>query len=125
MFFTYSILILNRKEKNFLVSTVVAALLNIILNIILLPKYMGICGCIYYLIAEFVVMCITAYYSVKVVCFDFNIKIFFQTLIGCLGIGACMCILLDKTCMSDNIKLIIEIFISSFDICSNLNYIEM
>ena len=111
-FFTYSILIPNRIEKNFLVSTVVAALLNIILNIILLPKYGIYAAAFTTLIAEFVVMCITAYYSVKVVCFDFNIKIFLQTLIGCLGI-ACMCILLDKTCMSDNIKLIIEIFISA------------
>lgn len=31
----------------------------------------------------------------------------------CLFGIACMCILLDKTCMSDNIKLIIEIFISA------------
>lgn len=110
-FFTYSILIPNRKEKKILVSTVVAALLNIILNIILLPKYGIYAAAFTTLIAEFVVMCITAHYSANVVCFDFDIKIFLQTIIGCIGI-ACMCILLDKTCISDNIKLIVEVFIS-------------
>lgn len=51
--FSNCILIVNRQEKKCLVSTIISALVNIVLNLILLPKYGIVAAAITTLIAEF------------------------------------------------------------------------
>ena len=111
-FFSYSILIPNKKEKYFLFSTIAAAIVNISLNIILLPIYGINAAAITTLIAEIIVFSITAFYSIKTIDFNFNVKTIIKIIIGCIAVFI-LCILLDNIKLSSDIILIIEIGLSA------------
>ena len=66
----------NRQENKFLISTVVAALLNIGLNILLMPRYGMNAAAFTTLVAEIVVVIVTVYYSLKII--RFEIKLYFK-----------------------------------------------
>ena len=112
-FFTYSILIPNRLERYFLISTVVAALLNIILNIILLPQYGIFAAALTTLIAEIVVVFITGYFSKNIVCVKINRSIIIQIGLSCFFL-IITCRVIDGLKIVDNLKLLLDIVIGAF-----------
>lgn len=107
-FFTYSILVPNRQENKFLISTIIAALLNIGLNIMLMPRYGMNAAAITTLVAEIIVMIITYIYSFKIINFRINRSTLFKTFVGCICV-IFVCSIFDKMEFSDNIKLILDI----------------
>lgn len=107
-FLSYSILMPNRKDKMFLLSTLVAAVLNIILNIILLPKYGMYAAALTTLIAEIVVVIITTYSSKKVVKFSIDKKLIIQILIGCMCIGI-VCKIIDSFELIEIVQMILDV----------------
>lgn len=111
-FFTYAILMPNRCEKKFLLSTVVAAILNIALNIILLPRYGMYAAAVTTLIAEISVVGITFYYSRQIVNLRLSKKIVMQVLLSncCLIIT---CIFIDNLSIAESFKLILDIFVGA------------
>lgn len=111
-FFTYSILMPNRQENKFLISTVVAALLNIGLNILLMPRYGMNAAAFTTLVAEIVVVIVTVYYSLKIIRFEIKKITILQTFIGCICV-ILVCYLLDETQFSDNLKLIFEVILGA------------
>lgn len=111
-FFSYSILMPNRKERYFLISTIIAALLNILLNVILLPCYGMFAAAFTTLVAEISITFITAYYSNKIIMPSINKILVLQVIVGCAGI-ALVCNTVDRTCFSDNAKLLMDIGLSA------------
>lgn len=65
-YFSYSILVPNKKEKEFMIATIAAAITNILLNFLFIPL-MGITGAaITTLIAEVIVFVMAAFYSRRI-----------------------------------------------------------
>ena len=110
--FSYSILIPKGKEKYFMTSTVIAAIINISLNFILLPKYGMNAAAITTLIAEIIVFSMTAIYSYKTIKFDINYKNIYKIFIGCI-IEFLLCMMLDKLPLHGNLIIIIEVITCS------------
>lgn len=91
-FFSTVILIPNRCEKIVLISTLISAAANFILNYLFISR-LGIEGAaITTVISEFIVMIITMYYSKNLWIMDKQIKNFISYIIGCIGIGTILCI---------------------------------
>lgn len=112
-FFTYSILIPNRLEKYFLISTAAAALLNIILNIILLPQYGIFAAALTTLIAEIVVIFITGYFSKNIVSVKISKSIIVQIGLSCFFL-IITCRMIDGLKIMDNLKLLLDIIVGAF-----------
>ena len=113
-FNAYSILIPNKKEKNFMYSTIIAAIINIVLNFILIPILGIVAAAITTLIAEIVVFIITNNYSKQIINFKIDKKNILKSMLGCIGIIiSCLCID-NLLILSNNIKLGIEIIVSIF-----------
>ena len=110
-FFSYSILMPNRKERYFLVSTVIAAMLNIFLNLILLPYYGMYAAAFTTLLAEIAIVLITIYYSRKIIRPSINKRLMLQVVTGCVGV-VLACKIVDRLCLTDNVKLLMDIVIS-------------
>lgn len=110
-FFTYSILIPNREERYFLISTIMAAIINIVLNFILIPTYGIYAAAFTTLIAELVVMTMTLIYAKKIISFNVSIKNMLKILISCFSI-IIVCLFIDSTCMSSSFKLMLDITVS-------------
>ena len=82
-FFSYSILLPSHEEKKFMYSTIVAASVNILLNIYFIPSY-GIWGASFTtLLAELVVFCMSAFYSHKIYTVSVNLKNIVSIICGC------------------------------------------
>ena len=112
-FFSYTILLPNRLEKYFLLSTSIAAIVNISLNVVLIPR-MGINGAaITTLIAEILVFSITLICSVKTVRFRIDGYSFGTVVVATFGL-AVVCCIIDGLEMSNNIQLFLDIFLGGF-----------
>lgn len=111
-FFSYSVLMPNRKEKYFLKATIIAASVNIILNIILLPVYGILAAALTTLIAEIIVFLISGYYSLKIIKININIKNVLKVIVSCF-ILTIICKSLDRIPLSGDVILIIEIVLGS------------
>lgn len=78
-------LVVRRKDSVFFKATVVSALVNVILNIILIP-YAGMCGAaITTLIAEIIVLSICLFYS-RDIKNKFKKEIIIPVVLGCIGV---------------------------------------
>ena len=110
-FFSYSVLIPNKKEKYFLWSTIVAAIVNIGLNFALIPKFGINAAAMTTLIAEIIVFIITAILARRIIVFKISGKNILKILVGCVAV-AVICILCDRLPLSGNMILIIEIIVS-------------
>ena len=112
-FFSYTILLPNRLEKYFLLSTSIAAMANISLNVVLIPR-MGINGAaITTLIAEVSVFIITFICSVKTVRFRINGYSFATVVVATSGL-AVVCFIIDRLEMSNTIQLFLDMFLGGF-----------
>lgn len=80
-FFQSSILIPSKNEKKVLYATSAAAIVNIILNFILIPKYKQDAAAITTLLAELISVFISWYYSRKII----KIKLYKKDIISILG----------------------------------------
>lgn len=85
-FYTSCVLIPSKREKEVLVATSIAAIINIILNIILIPKFSLNAAAFTTIIAESISLFICYYKSKKIINIGFPIKNILKTLIGCIGI---------------------------------------
>lgn len=94
-FYTSCILIPAKKEKTVLISTIIAALVNIILNILLIPYFKQNAAAFTTVLAEAISFIICYIKSKEVVKIDIPIKTIFKTLIGSFGILA-FCLLVNK-----------------------------
>lgn len=89
--FGYCVLIPNKKEKQFFWATLISAVVNVILNLMLIPHLFEVAAAITTVISEAVAMCICIYGARKFVKIHINIKNLICTLIGCsLIIIICM-----------------------------------
>ena len=94
-FYAYAILLPNKLEKYFLLSTIFAAIINISLNFILIPILGMIAAALTTLIAEIVVYCISLYYSRKCIIYDKKYKNIGKYILGCTAIVV-LCSLFDR-----------------------------
>ena len=110
-FFSYSVLIPNRLEKYFLIATIIAAIVNIILNFYFIPLWDMNGAAITTLIAEILVCLISAYYAHKNTQVDFVSKDLTSVLISGIGI-VLICSIIDNLIDNYIIALICDIFAS-------------
>lgn len=94
-FFQSAILIPSKNEKYVLYSSGIAALINVILNFILIPKYAQNGAAFTTLFAELVSVVISYYYSRNLIKIDINMKDVTSSLIGCIYIYI-FCIVIKK-----------------------------
>lgn len=86
-FFSNCILIVNGKEKDCLISTVVSAIVNIVLNLFLLPREGIIAAAFTTLIAETLNFVIQLIYSFKVTSLQFlRVNEYISSIVGALGV---------------------------------------
>lgn len=111
-FFVNAILIPNRKEKKSLIATITAAVLNIVINIFLIPIFGAAGAAITTLIAEALVCILSKYYSVDIFKDKFELKIVVSVLLGCLWILGVCCIT-EKYIINTLERVILDIIISS------------
>lgn len=111
-FFSYGILLPNRLEKYFLLSTSVAAISNVSLNFIFIPIW-GINGAaLTTLLAEIIVFTITAICSYKTVRFEISKKNVFSVSIASALLGV-ICTLLDKLTINDFFVLALDVLMGA------------
>ncbi|HBM98737.1 MAG TPA: flippase [Ruminococcus sp.] len=91
-FFNNAILVPNKKEKNFLIATLTAASVNVLLNFVFIPLWGYIGAAITTVFAEFIVMCFGVYFSKGLYTFKICIKDILSCVIGCVFIGV-ICVL--------------------------------
>lgn len=84
--YCYSVLMPNRLEKYFLYSTIAAAIINILLNIVIIPYYNMAGAAATTLIAEAVVFYLTQKYSKGSVELYINNKCVINSIVGSIGI---------------------------------------
>ena len=85
-FFSQSILIVNRKEKDFLIITLISAGINILLNLIVIPV-IGIAGAaVTTVIAEGIVVVMCAIRAKGKYTFKLNLNNILTVVIGCVGV---------------------------------------
>ena len=99
--FGYCVLIPNNKEGDFLKVTVISAVINIFMNLILIPKFSLNAAAITTLIAEAFASLLCYKYSLKIIIRFINRKNAIITLIGCLYV-LIICLIL-KTLIQNNI----------------------
>ena len=111
-FFSYAILLPNKKEKGFMLATVTAAIINILANIILIP-ILGINGAaITTLLAEVVVFIICIRLSPQKISFKGDKINFLSCFVGGSAI-AIICYICDYVILSNKISLIVSVLISA------------
>lgn len=85
-FFSISVLLPLKKEKNILIATVVSAIINIILNLILISYFNEIAAAFTTLVAECISCIICAYYSKEYIELKGTLINFLKCLFGSIGI---------------------------------------
>ncbi len=111
-FYSYSVLIPNKKEKKFLYSTITAAVINIVLNAIFIPKFGIIAAAFTTLLAEVVVFAMTLFYANKTIRFKVSILMILKSILGSVIIGA-LCLFLDsKLNMPEIMAMVCEFCVS-------------
>lgn len=111
-YFCNGILIPNRKEKDYLVITIIAASMNVILNIIFIPL-LGIKGAaVTTLIAEFLVFIIASYRVHFFANRKFDLKTISTVIIGTVLVSF-ICFFVNTLRINSIIQLIVSIFSSS------------
>lgn len=90
-FYCNAILIPNRKEKHFLLATVVAASVNIGINILLIPRWSYVGAALTTVLAEFIVLLYGVHYSKNLYKFTINRRDITSCFLGCALI-AILCI---------------------------------
>lgn len=85
-FFTNAILVPNKKEKNFMIATLIAASVNIGLNFIFIPLFSYVGAAITTVIAEFIVLGFGHHYAKGFYNFKFSVRDILSCIIGCIGI---------------------------------------
>lgn len=90
-FFVTSIMIVNKLEKYCLVSTLIAALINIILNFVFIPKWSLNGAAMTTVISESVVLGLSIWFSRGRYKLDISLKKFLPCILSCIGIiGVCL-----------------------------------
>lgn len=109
-YYAQGVLVPNRREKYFLIATIIAAVENIALNIIIIP-YLGMEGAaITTVLAEMIVMLYSLYHSRDIINRDSK-KDIISVIIGCLVIGA-ICLFVEMRSINYIVKLILSIGLS-------------
>lgn len=111
-FYAYAILLPNKLEKYFLLSTIIAAIINISLNFVLIPFLGMLAAALTTLIAEIVVFFISYHYSRKCITYKIKIKNIGKYLLGCSAVTI-LCLLCDQLNIGNTLTLIIEIVFST------------
>ena len=89
-FFSYSVLIPNKKEKQFMIATIAAATANIMMNLIMIPLVGLVGASITTLVAETIVVSMTIWYSKDLALPKFDLKSVVSVLIGGAAVfGVC------------------------------------
>lgn len=106
-----SILIPNKQEKNALKTTVAAAIVNAVLNLVAIPVFLQNGAAATTVIAECVVMVIGWYYARNLVNLQSIKRTIFSSLLGCAMIGG-VCLALQMLPVSMIVRFILKITIS-------------
>lgn len=106
-FFVHGILLINNREKIILKITVASAVINIILNLLLVPKFNENGAAVATLISEFIVLMMSIYYSKDI----FKIKIENNTLFSII-LGSIMIIVICEFTFLLVSSIILQMFIS-------------
>lgn len=85
-FFTTSILLPNKREKNILIATLTSSVLNVVLNLLFIPAFSLNGTAFTTLLAELSVTIIAGYSARKYFLFDIKIRDLVIVAIGCVGI---------------------------------------
>lgn len=109
--YCYSVLMPNRLEKYFLYSTIIAAIMNILLNVVLIPYFNMAGAAATTLIAEAVVFFFTKKYSRGSVALKINKECVIDCIIGSAGIIG-ICLLINSLILNQVIQLIGAISLS-------------
>ena len=109
-YYAQGILIVNRDERTFTVATILSAILNIVLNICLIPT-LGMCGAaITTVFAEVLICIICGVKSLKY--YDYKKPIvFFSVCIGSIGI-ICICFFMKRIIENLLLRVLLAITIS-------------
>ena len=118
-FFSQSILIVNRRELDFLIITSISALINIVLNIIIIP-FTGIIGAaITTALAEIIVVALCAFQSRNFFICEASVNDLISVLVGCFFIAG-FCLYVGNLVQNTYIRIPISILgsvIGYFTIC--------
>lgn len=134
-FYNNAILIPNKKEKFFLTATITAAIVNIALNFVLIPKLDYIGTAITTVIAEYIVLAFGIFFSKGLVSFKINWKDIISSGIGCVIIVLIAVILKKEvssiilrtvlTCGCSIVSYLVVIFVlKNSYACSTVNQIK-
>lgn len=85
--YSYAVLIPNSLEKYFMISTIIAAVTNITLNMLFLPRYGMEGAAITTLLAEVIVFVISSYYSSKCIQREIHFRKYIVVSIGTIVVG--------------------------------------
>ena len=85
-FFVSSIMIVNKLEKYCLISTLIAAITNIALNFIFIPKWSLNGAAMTTVMSEFIVLILSIWFSREKYKLDISIKKFLPCILSCIGI---------------------------------------
>ncbi len=109
--YSYAVLIPNSNEKYFMLSTILAAISNIVLNLFAIPKYGIVGAALTTLLAEIIVFSVSAYFSHKFIKRELQFKKYFAVIVGALII-IIICYLLSVLKLSVYLYLVLSILIS-------------
>lgn len=121
-FFNNAILVPNKKEKNFLIATLTAAIVNVVLNFAFIPLWGYVGAAITTVFAEFIVMFFGIYYSKGLYTFKICIKDILSCVVGCVFIGF-VCVLVKS--FFSNYFIIIAVSVLTAVICYSTTLIVM
>ncbi len=111
--FANAILITNKKEKYVLISTVIAAAINVILNLFLIPKYFELGAAMTTLIAEITVMLICMYNSRNLIKFVNLFKQIIIATIECISIVVIYSVIINS-CNNNVLIIMLTLIFSVF-----------
>ena len=109
-FYINVVMIPFQQEKNILISTISSALVNIVLNFILIPYYGVSAAAFTTLITEFLICMLGFFYTRKIFCYKSYRQLFFSV-VG-MFITAGSCLIIKNYSFSDWITIVLSIVIS-------------
>lgn len=109
--FIYSVMIVNGLEKYCLISTVISAVVNVALNLVFIPWLSLNGAAITTVIAEFIVLVLSVYFSRGKYELNFKMKEIVPCVLSCIGI-AIICLIVQSLILNPIIILIVAITLS-------------
>ena len=113
-----------KKDNIYIISTIIAAIVNLVLNIIFIPKFGAYGACLGTICAEFILMFYQVLKSKKFICYDKVLLVLMRYIVKSLIMGICIFVL-GIFVTNIFVKLIIQFIVGVTIYCLlNINYIK-